>query len=232
MSRHKFLTFRDLQEQNPSDPIWVINTSDRAAPKQAGDVVIAIHRSDGPPTVITIPLTWLPIDLTEKANRNVLLASPELRSSVNKELIGIITDEYAKELLAESGAKEELKRIQELERNSYLNAQRTISEDAVATNLEQAQSGSKFVSAAEAAARGLDEYKPGISQNFRLWSDRLATMQDAQAVNAIRMRRNFTLKELKFMLPSVEGKQKAYSIVESQIAERRARIASKKAKRA
>lgn len=101
---------------NPSQRLWVVNTSDRGGKQRRGDVLFMVKDEDGSDIQILIPATWLPIDLTQFTNIGVFAKSTNFRTYVRNQLLVVISDETAEQLMKMPGAaNERLKVDREIE---------------------------------------------------------------------------------------------------------------------
>jgi hypothetical protein len=110
----RYTTIAELEKQ-PRGQVYVLNST-RGAIK--GQLLINIPKQNGNgSTLIRIPDTFIPLDLTSQVTRRDLLESSEFRNTVTKGLLKLLNPVYAEALLETRDAKAELKRIQnEMER--------------------------------------------------------------------------------------------------------------------
>lgn len=90
---------------NRKGPIWIVNTSDSFYPSGA-EVYITLQNGDQN-TVFSMPRTWLPIELTERYPRKVIINSAYFIEAVSKGLITAISQEAATKLLSQKGVERE-----------------------------------------------------------------------------------------------------------------------------
>tara|TARA_Y100001963_G_scaffold160259_1_gene269828 strand:- start:585 stop:1238 length:654 start_codon:yes stop_codon:yes gene_type:complete len=85
-------TYSEMTATNEAAPLYVVNTSNVS--ENGRNQQIALHLSvtseSGNLTAMKIPATWIPIDLTTKAPRSVIVRSPNFRDLLNKGLIAIV----------------------------------------------------------------------------------------------------------------------------------------------
>jgi len=112
------VTIDDLeQDSNDRAPIWVLNSSAQSRAKQAGEVHIGIPKRNGTKVDdLFLPMTWLPIRITDQIPRSQLLESSEFRNAVNSRVMELISAERAAKILAEDGADEERERLEARQR--------------------------------------------------------------------------------------------------------------------
>lgn len=219
------MKFRPISffEKNPKStrPIWGINIASESDVGMVGEILIAIRNQSGSYDRLLVPQTWLPQELTRVVGRKRLLESTEFRNAVDKGLIGLITVEDAEKLLRQDGAAEEQEKIRERARQIRKAGQaRTLADsktevsraDGVVEEDDESNSGrNKTViidhhentSVADLAADGVEEAEPGVSMQFKMWSDRLALMKDMQIKNEIKSRRSFKKAELAYLQRSL-----------------------------
>lgn len=225
----KYLSISDLHKQGSKSnaPIWVINTADQSRVGQAAEIVIPVAQpgGQGDPDLLRIPQTWLPQEVTAIIPRKRLLNSTRFMKSIQDGLISIISEDDAARLMRQSGAREESSRLLALQKHiKDAGAARTISDSgAIITRAdgledddddEDDNGRNKTVvidtnakqSVAQLAANGLEDEEPGISTQFRMWTDRLNLMKDMEAKNAIKSKAKFSKAELKFLSQKLHSK--------------------------
>lgn len=219
----KLLNISDFESEGPKalGAIWGINTSEKSAIAVSGEVLLAIPKRNGTgqPDPLRMPLTWLPQELTRDIPRQRLLQSSEFRKAVSSQLIGLIDEDTAKRMLRQSGANEEQQRLTAQTKHIRdAGAARTIADsnatiaraDGVKDDDDEDRSGrNKTVmidhddddkqSVAELAAAGVENVEPGITPQFKMFVDKIARTNDANAKLEIKGRRTFTKKEMAYM---------------------------------
>lgn len=105
------VTITDL-ERKKKGPIYAINSS---KPPRRGNLVIPI---DDRKDQIVIPMTWVPIDLVEHADRSKILGSTQFRQSILRGDVTLLSEKEAAGLMSRDGAHEELGRARAFQINS------------------------------------------------------------------------------------------------------------------
>jgi len=129
------LTIQDLvrmQEDSATkhSSVFVINTSDRGGLMQKGDVILPIRIGErAEPTLVKVPNTWIPIDLTSFVGLVHLADSIELRKALNSGVLTLIHENTALKILSSVQAREEQQLI--IMRNTHI-------DDEAIKNLEKA----------------------------------------------------------------------------------------------
>lgn len=96
-----------LLESN--EPIYVVNNT-----KDRGRVMLTLtHPGTGRIESVYIPVTWIPICITDMVPREMLKASLDFRKYVANGILKIVPAEEAREILKSEEAQEELRRIYE-----------------------------------------------------------------------------------------------------------------------
>ena len=111
-AKFNFITLKQLEQEKDSTALWVVN---RTNPR--GDLNITMPDGLGGNTIIVIPVTWIPMDLTTQATRDSLVKSPIVRRLVTKGAIGIIDEDQAELIMEAEDAKEEADRVYSVERS-------------------------------------------------------------------------------------------------------------------
>ena len=88
------ITIASLEEGDHTKAIWALNGSANSAARQAGEVHIGIPKRNGTKVDdLFLPMTWLPIRITDQIPRAQLLESSEFRNAVNNGLLTLISEE-------------------------------------------------------------------------------------------------------------------------------------------
>lgn len=101
----KGMSIQDLEASRNSQ-VWVLNNSN---PK--GIVNMVLPDGMGANMVVSIPVTWIPIDLTTQATKKSITVSPTFRRLVTMGIIKIINETQAQEMLGDPSARQEAERI-------------------------------------------------------------------------------------------------------------------------
>ena len=129
----RYQTIADV-EKSDRGPVYVLNN---LKGRHKGQLLLSIPKRNGNgSTLVRVPDTFVPIDLTAQVPRTDLLESSEFRSSASemKRHIRILNPEYAEALLATSDARAEQTRIMnEAEAARAAVQSATLGEDANAT---------------------------------------------------------------------------------------------------
>lgn len=151
----KPLSFYEIEKET-SGPIFVLNNSDGS---ERGSVSFEVPKTSGVGAdSVTVPATWLPIDLLTIVNREQLLKSSEFKRALNpmvpksgRAMLVIIHPKLAERMMNEPGAKEEAALIKQSENASFEINQREV-------EVVHAHQGQK--EAQDAAARKVVEAGP------------------------------------------------------------------------
>lgn len=110
---YKALTVSQV-EQSQSTSVWAMNTS---ASKGTGKGIInlTITEGNGRSTVVRIPVTFIPVDLTTQATKSALTMSPDFRRLVASRIITLISDADAEKMLDNDKARAEQSRLLNIE---------------------------------------------------------------------------------------------------------------------
>lgn len=97
-------------EQSNESSVWVLNTSG-ANGSSKGIINITITEGNGRATVVRVPVTAIPVDLTTQATKNALMMSPDFRRLVASGIVRLISDENAMKMLDNDTARAEQRRL-------------------------------------------------------------------------------------------------------------------------
>lgn len=115
MSDVTYLTLQEALEQE-GGALYVLNISDQSHPP-GGDVYLNIPRINGAPISMTVPLTWLPQELSNKAPRHQILDSSYFMDALSNGLLAIIDTETARRIQQQPGADVEYQRLKQFTEN-------------------------------------------------------------------------------------------------------------------
>lgn len=102
----KELNLRALEMSNDTR-LYVVN---RCSPR--GEILMSVTRPNGREQTVTVPATWIPIDLTLQSRRQELLDSPDFRRAVARGYVVPVDADEAEEFCANNSmAVTELSRI-------------------------------------------------------------------------------------------------------------------------
>jgi hypothetical protein len=102
------MTLNKLLQEDENTQVYVLNNSDLNGLRNKGEIYIPIRtHAAGDATIIKIPNTWIPIDLTTFVPRKALIDSAEFRRAVQNGIIRLINIATAEEVLHEPEAREE-----------------------------------------------------------------------------------------------------------------------------
>lgn len=166
MSNPKELTIRDLESSPTKGSIFVINNTKGASRSQ---LFLTVPKSNGEGNDgVVIPVTFIPMDLTEQVTKKQLMESSAFRRLIARRLVRVIDDESALEMLREPEAQAERDRIlNELNADVSLGQQDT------------------YDTAAEVVDSGMPEgVAPGVVQVIELLKG--GETEESAAVNTIR----------------------------------------------
>jgi hypothetical protein len=93
--------------------LWAVNSTDNGGKRPKGNVLMVIKDADGVDITITLPNSWIPIDLLSYTEASNFAKSNNFREAVRKGLITIIDEESAATLIALPQYKEEAARVKE-----------------------------------------------------------------------------------------------------------------------
>lgn len=111
----EYLTLSELENNKMLSSVHVLNVT-----KPSGIIDLQITEGMGNKVVIRVPVTWIPYDLTTRATKASILASPEFRKLIVKQMITLPTPEKVDEILARPGAQEEVRRAYDVEQSTDL----------------------------------------------------------------------------------------------------------------
>lgn len=106
-----------LKSENPL--VWVLNTSHTSREGKRGNVLITVFW-DNQSHNISVPNTWIPINLAEQAPAEYLLRSKTFIDQLRNGILTLISDNEAKEIFNDPEAERESERIYSLQQQPRL----------------------------------------------------------------------------------------------------------------
>ena len=211
------------------EPVWVVN---RSSGNNRGPVMFGVVEKDTANMImITVPDTFLPINLVELADSTQLKSSHNLREAVESGLLRLVKSDEAKRLLSMPGAKKELRRL-----GSY----NLVQEATTTKRMAEVEVGDEFDQVLpeehrEAIAK--QEAKEGGKQKrFHKRVERVAaTIANEDEVDLINMLRaildELKIRDLKQIgnIAQRHGKKRMYKWARSRIRQRSGKTAKKAA---
>ena len=208
------LSISDLEQGNEKDPIWVLNGSANSKAGMAGEVHVGIPKRNGSKVDdLFLPMTWLPIRITDQIPRAQLLESSEFRNAVNSGLLQLITQQKAETIMREDGAVDEKERLSERAKE--------IQSATAARSIKD--SGAEVVSVQELADNNrtqMDEERRdpnALDAGFVMFVNAIKDSTDVEALNRIRGRGNFTRPEISHMVKELKGKEKVVAFLKKAL---------------
>lgn len=130
--KYTSLTISQLLSQQPHENLWVLNTT---SGEKRAMLVIGLSAKDGARESLRVPVTWLPLNLTEQHTRESILQSPNFRRALAQGAITAITEEQAMAEFSREGAEEERARVRRIDSGAMTDDAITVAE-AAGTELE------------------------------------------------------------------------------------------------
>lgn len=97
-------------EQSNESSVWVLNTSGSNGTSK-GIINVTITEGNGRATVVRIPQTAIPVDLTTQATKSALMMSPDFRRIAAARIVRLISDADAMKMLDNDEARAEQRRL-------------------------------------------------------------------------------------------------------------------------
>lgn len=230
-AQKKWTTLAEL-EQKSIGPVWVMNTSEKSG--DAAQILISVPKVNGTGVdVVRIPRTFIPIDLTMQVPRAQLLNAAEFRKTLQKGLINLASEPYAKALLSTSDGKAEQRRIE----NALMQAQVAADNATVASgdsedddyfdpnNMEEENAASKAAQTKKTEEKVQRDAQPEV--NLKLQNLANTALEQKHSEQQIRSAiRNYGKKmnneEFKFLASKFKSKEKVIALLKELKAKQKA----------
>lgn len=97
-------------EQSKGSSVWAINNT-AAIDQRQGVINVSVVEGTGRTSVVKLPITFIPVDLTMQATKRAILESPDFRRLVGGGFIKLISEQDAEKALESEEAKKEQRRL-------------------------------------------------------------------------------------------------------------------------
>jgi len=180
--------------------LFIVNTMKR----NKGQILFSCMGELGSPQTVKVPATWIPVDLTEQAQREKLINSTEFKALLRKGVITIVmanvSDEKAK--LGFIGAEDALKRPEcRAEYDSVLAAT-----GSVATASLSEEEGLDLDGARKSSESSMDHERQASDMALSIVAREEGGEPEETLVNAFRTRMGeFSESDLKYIADNVTG---------------------------
>lgn len=190
-------TIDDLNSET-AGPVYVLNTSSKV--NQTGaDVFITVYvGNQAAATIISIPLSWKPFNLTEQAPRQAILGSQHFLRAISSGVLTLISKEEAQDTLATPQAIKETERLSQL-RSRVEAAIRNPNADEFKLTIDGKDSdGNEDGKKHSVSASFFDE--GSVSTSFKAWVAKNNQLDVEEAINAARIRNEFSVEEMQYIM--------------------------------
>lgn len=125
------LTLSEALNMDDNAQLFVVNASSKLSDTGSrSDILIDIIQSNGSPTLLAIPDSWLPIDVTSVVSRWDALNSPIFRKAVANGMIKIVSTKEAERILESEDVHDERRRLTLRETEETVTTDETIDESS------------------------------------------------------------------------------------------------------
>jgi hypothetical protein len=227
----KPLSISDLEDSGDRGSIWVMNSAQKSEYELEGEILINIPTAQGRPEMLKVPQSWLPYEATGRFPKKRILESVEFRNALMKGLITAITEADAHAIMNEDGAREERKRLRDLDQHiKAAGAPRKISDANVSITNPQELTGGNTTPvdivggreesvASQIKAGAQPDEKTGLKPNFMAFYERVKTQDDTSALNALKNKGRFSRRELRFLRDNLPNHPKTVQTIKSRLVE-------------
>ena len=194
-------TIDDLNA-DANGPIYVVNTSAKVNSTGA-DVFITVYvGNQAAATILSVPLSWKPFNLTEQSPRAAILGSQHFLRAVSTGVLTLISREEALEILSTPQAIKETERLAPL-RSRVEAASRNPNSDEFKLTVDGQETagvggGSDASKKHAMSASFFDE--GSVSTSFKAWVSKNNQLDVEGAINASRIRSEFSVEEMQYIM--------------------------------
>ena len=196
--KFKSLTLDDLTGLETGS-IYITNTSKKENPNGA-DVFITVYvGNQSVPTIISVPLSWKPFNLTEQAPRAAILGSQHFLKAVATGVLTLMSSEEAQSILATPSGIRETERVAQLKARVEAAIRNPNADDFKLTIEGQEDDTQQDRDIKHSlSASFFDE--DAVSTSFKAWVNKNNSVASEDAVNAAKIRGEFSTDELQYYL--------------------------------
>jgi hypothetical protein len=209
----KYITIEEAAKED-SGALWVQNETssvEEYAP-QGGDLIFNVRDADGAQNLVTIPLTWIPIDISLDASKAILLKSSDMRKAWSRGLIKIISAESALSVLESTDAIREVERLEAKRRAiSMAVSSKGITGAEVTVVGDTGLESENTVKTSEILVGNMDEdgeeFQELVSASFKAWVNSCNAVSEDEAIGKIKIRRTLGEHEVRYLAEhSIHGR--------------------------
>lgn len=103
----QLMTIGELRKITNDPSLWVLNTSDRQGTRKQGDILLDVPSPGGRSIIISVPKTWIPVDLSTYARRDMILESTDFLNAVRNMAITPVSTEWAESIEKRADVRDE-----------------------------------------------------------------------------------------------------------------------------
>jgi hypothetical protein len=216
----KNISLQEVIDQEKG-PIWVRNRSSTSSLLETGGDIFISMMISGSARVATVPMTWLPTEMTAQFPRKAIVESPNFMEAVQKGLIDIISEEDARKILAKEGAEEERQRLAEraqavrdavttrgINRNTTVSRASGDEEDEVQKPKARTQVSLLNEDDDEEEAEAAEE----VNARFKAWVNKINAADVKEATVSFRSRGNISIPEAEYFVSKCTHKSLANKV--------------------
>lgn len=213
MKQPKYITIEEAAKED-SGALWVQNETPSVedyAPT-GGDLIFNVRDADGLQNLVTVPLTWIPIDISLDASKATLLKSSDMRKAWSRGLIKIVSAESALAILESADAIREIERLEAKRRaiNMAVSSKGITGAEVTVVGDTGIESDTT-VKTSEILVGNLDEdaqeFQELVSVSFKAWVNSCNAVSEEDAIGKIKIRRTLGEHEVRYLAEnSVHGR--------------------------
>ena len=195
-SNYKTLTIEDLNDMEKG-PIYITNTSAKVN-KTGADVFITVYvGNQSVATILSIPLSWKPFNLSDQAPRAAILGSQHFLRAVSSGILTLMSQEEARDILSTPAAIREAERLTQL-KSKVEAAIRNPNADEFKLTVEGQEEAEESNKRHSVSASFFDE--DSITTSFKAWVAKSNSLSVDEAINAARIRSEFSSEEMQYLM--------------------------------
>ena len=177
------ITLATLEQDKKGTSVWVLNNTEGATRSR---IIFTVPQSAGNgQDIVDVPLTFIPVDLSLQASKDILTRSTDFRRTVGKGLVILLSEAEANAKLEEDGASEEVERL----RHQFLKSGEAKPPESMRPPGQEDPGHQSDVQKSEAKAAAAVVQLAVMSENYT----------DTEMLNSVKSLGKLTLDDFKYL---------------------------------
>jgi hypothetical protein len=115
-------------EKSEDLSIWVLNNS-----TPPGSVNLSVNDGAGETVTVTVPVTWIPVDVTTQATKRAIISSPQFRRLVTSRMLAIVDPSELESIQQDPDFKKESAKLYSMDNVEVINIPQEVKNQVAAS---------------------------------------------------------------------------------------------------